>query len=106
MTNSEYPNLVLRDQEPVKRNVTGLAIRHDQLPNLAVDTAPDEGVRRKIFNGRLDGRYRSDRSGNILIPQKPEDTLEIRQCPSGINYRCHGLGLAATSPLARRPIQA
>lgn len=79
VTNSEYPNLVLRDQEPVKRKVTGLAIRHDQLPNLTVDTAPDEGVRRKIFDGGLDCRHRSDRRGWIFIPQKLENTLDIRQ---------------------------
>ena len=102
----ENANLIPRDDKAVERYVAGLSVGNDQLPDLALNTAPNERVRGEVFNSRLNGNHGSGSRTGILVAEELEDPLDVLQGSSGINYRCHGFGFAAASTLARRPIQA
>jgi len=91
----EHPHLVLRDDEPVQRDVTRLAVGNQELPDVAVHAPPEQRVRGQGPDGGANGRSRRDCCIRVLACQEPERALEVGQCPRRMDYRRHGFGRAA-----------
>ena len=96
MSDREQPYLVLRDDEPVQRDVPRLAMGNHEFPNVAVHAPPEQRVRGEVLDSRADGRGRRNRSVRVLACQELEGALEVGQCPRRIDYRRHGFGRAAS----------
>ena len=70
MSDREHPHLVLRNHEPVQRDVPGLAEGNHELPNVAVHAPPEQRVRGQVLDGRADGPGRRDGRVRVLACQK------------------------------------
>jgi len=81
MSDRKHAHLVLRDDEPVQRDVPCLAERNHELPNVAVNARPEQRVRGQALDGRADGPGRRDGRVRVLACQELESALEVRQCP-------------------------
>ena len=96
MSDREHPHFVLRDDEPVQRNVSRLPEGNNELPNVAVHAPPKQWMRRQVLDGRPNGPGCRDRRAWVLACQELEGALEVGQCPRRIDYRRHGFGRAAS----------
>ncbi len=96
MPDRKHPHLVLRDDEPVQRDVPRLAVGNHELSNVAVHAPPEQRVRGQVFDGRADDRGRRDCCVRALACQELERALEVGQYPRRMDYRRHGFGRAAS----------
>ena len=96
MSDREHPHFVLRDDEPVQRDVPRLAEGNHEFPDVAVHTPAKQRVHGQALDGRADGTRRRDCRLRVLTCQQLEGALEVGQCPRGIDYRRHGFGRAAS----------
>lgn len=72
MSDREHPHLVLRDDEPIQRDVPRLAEGNHEIPNVAVDAPPGHRVRGQILDGRADGPGRRNRRVQVLVCRELE----------------------------------
>ena len=92
--------------ESVEREVARLSERDHELPDVSVTNAADQRVLGKERHCAADGRRRAKGGGRIFAREKPEQTLQIVQGPSRIDYRRHGFGRTVFLPPATRSSQA
>lgn len=89
MANCQHLHPAGLGQEAVKRDEPGAPMGYDQLAHRAAHRAPDHGMVPK-HRGRLDDRLaRLPGHGGIMLREKIENTVEIRQRPARENYRDH-----------------
>jgi len=83
----------------VQRNVPGLAARNDELSQLLLRGAPDQGMVCKDFYRLGDEIHRLQRSGWLGLQQKIGEPAEIRKRSLGINYARQVLALGFEADL-------
>ena len=79
MPDREDPHLVVRDDEPVQRDVSSLPERNNELANVAVHATAKQRVRGQVLDGRTDGAGRCDGCVRVLACQEPEGALEMSE---------------------------
>ena len=77
MSDREHPHFVLRDNEPVQRDVPRLAEGNHEFPNVAGHAPPKQRMRGQVLDGRADGRGRRKCRVRVFACQEPEGTLEV-----------------------------
>ena len=96
MPDRKHPNLILWNDESVKRDVARLTEGNHEFSNVAVHAPPEQRVRSQALDGRADGRGRCKCRVRVLAGHELEGALEVRQCPRRIDYLRHGFGRAAS----------
>ena len=90
MAYREYPNLILRRQELVERDVTGPAVGNDQLAQILFHAPADQGVARQRIDRFADHRSRSGAGTRIVLGKKFKRALEVAERVLRIDYLRHG----------------
>ena len=96
VSDRQHAHFVLRDDEPVQRDVSRLAERNHELPDVAVYAPPEQGVRGQGLDSGTDGPGSRDCRVRVLACQELEGALEVSQCARRIDYRRHCFGRAAS----------
>jgi hypothetical protein len=106
MSNRQDAHLVKLRQKSIKRDVSGSSERNYELTQIPLSRPPYQWVQRQRIDGRPDGSSGLECNIDIALRQEQEGTFEVLDCPWGIDYRRHGFGRGALSPLASRSSQA
>ena len=87
----------------VERDVAGPAVRDDELAQAVRHGATDERMALEDGDGLLNGLGGRPRGTGVLLGQKLEEPLEVRERPRGLDQRRHRFALwrVTLRPLAR-----
>lgn len=99
-------NSIVRRQETVKSDVTGLAVGNHELAQFTLHDAADQRVIGEGINRFADCVGRNHRDMRIVRGDEFECTLKIGERGLRIDYLRHGRGRAALGLTASRPSQA
>jgi len=79
--NGQDAHFILRNHEPIQREVPCLSIGNDQLAQFTFDSTNDQWMRPEAINGRLDGCNRSQCRVRVFITQELERALYVVERP-------------------------
>lgn len=79
MTNGKNAYFLPCDHKAIEGDVAGSPVGNDQFAQIARDASPDQRMCGQIIDGGLDGCHRIDGSFRMLVVQKPESALDLRQ---------------------------
>ena len=77
MANGEDSHLVASHEKSVDRDISGLAVRNDELAQVALDSAADQRVGRQSVHRAADSSDRSGGGHGTLLAQELECPLDV-----------------------------
>lgn len=79
VTKGKDAHFLSRHHKAIEGDIAGSPVGNDQFAQIARDASPDQRMCGKIIDGGLDGCHRIDGSFRLLVVQKPESALDLRQ---------------------------
>ncbi len=102
----KHPDLVPGGNETIQGDVSRGSVGDDELAQIAFHAPADQRMARQQFDGSSNGDDRVERVRRVVLRAIFEQTLQVRERVSRIDYLRQGLGRAAFPPEASRSIQA